>query len=125
MSINDGEIRWVLREGLSTSVTPDSLLKASNVLARVSWRSEEMLDVAEFLVEIATSLRPSPADRMDLINHLRQKIHRDPESYANPAKLRVVAGKIIEAAEELENPNHLPRIGLAERSLKGMTDEGA
>lgn len=38
-----------------------------------------------------------PADRLDLIAHLRAQIEANPEAYANPAKLRAIEAQILAA----------------------------
>ena len=36
-----------------------------------------------------------PESRLDLVQHIREQIARDAQSYANAAKLRCVAGRLV------------------------------
>jgi len=52
--------------------------------------------------------------REDLIKHLQEKINADPEAYANAAKMKIVAEKVVnrmDAVNAAHRPNLMNRVG--------------
>lgn len=68
--------------------------------------SDESITITESNFDWMNKQMTAPP-RMDLVNHIKQKLKANPEAYANPAKVKCIADKIVKHVNSSAALDHL------------------